>query len=62
MRREVELGDDEKGSSGVKVTVTRKGIEIFGWHDSFVGNGDVIELSWDEIEEGRRKVWQRWQR
>ena len=55
-RREIELGDDGKRSSGVQVTVTRKGMEIFGWHDHFAGNGEPIVLSWKEIEEARRKV------
>ncbi len=54
MRREVELGNTT-GRSGVGVTVTRKGIEVYGWYDSIVGMEPVI-LSWDELDNAKALV------
>jgi len=53
-RREIELGVRTR-FSGIDCTVTRKGIEIGGFFDSFVGiEGRLIP--WAEIDEARRRV------
>lgn len=53
-RREIELGISE-GGSGVDVTVTKEGIYVGGWYDSFVGiEGRLIP--WAEIDEARTFV------
>jgi len=42
-------------SSGVRVTLTRRGVEISGWHDSYVGiEGGFV--SWAEFDKARRAV------
>lgn len=46
----------EGSSSGVQLTVTRKGVEIFGWYDSFVGCSDGIHLTWADLEQMRARV------
>lgn len=55
MRREVELGTDESRSSGLKFTITRKGIEVFGWYDTYVGIEGFL-FSWDQIDQAREEV------
>jgi len=49
--RQIELG--VRGSfSGIDATVTRKGLEIGGFYDSFVGiEGRLI--TWEELDEAR---------
>ena len=48
----VKLGD---AGSGVQLTITRKGVEVFGWYDHIVG----IEggyLPWEQFDQLRRQV------
>ena len=53
-RREVELGVHRR-FSGIDCTVTRKGLELGGWYDSFVGiEGRLI--SWGELDAARARV------
>ena len=55
MTYEVFLGADPASRSGIRVAVTRKGLEVFGWYDSFVGlPGPVI--TWAVLEDARREV------
>lgn len=54
MRRQLELGVHHQ-FSGIDATVTRKGLEIGGWYDGFVGiKGRLIP--WAEMDEARRRV------
>ncbi len=54
VRREIELGVGG-ASSGIKITVLRAGVEIFGWYDHIVGiEGRLI--SWDELDRAREFV------
>lgn len=55
-RREVEIRSPHAGGSGVRLTVTRKGIEVFGWYDGGVGVDDILVVPWDEVEKARRQV------
>lgn len=43
------------GGEGVRLTVTRKGIEIVGWYDHFVGM-EPIEVPWAELDAMRERV------
>lgn len=43
-------------ASGVEVIVTRRGLEIFGWYDHFVGAGEPLSLTWDELEQMKGRV------
>lgn len=60
MRREevVDFGDRH---SGIKLTVTRRGIEVSGHYDSFIGleGGEVTWLSLDEMREKVNRVQKR---
>lgn len=49
---------DDGGSrfSGMELVATRKGVEVHGWYDSFVGIGGHITLSWDELEAMKGRV------
>jgi hypothetical protein len=47
---------DASPSSGTRLTFTRRGVEVFGWYDHFVGVGEVWALSWDELDEIRREL------
>ena len=44
--------------SGAQLTVTRRGVEVFAWYDSFVGNAETIVLTWDELDAMRERVEQ----
>ena len=53
-RRQIDLGVHHK-FSGLDCRVTRKGLEIGGWYDSFVGiEGRFI--SWEEFDAARSRV------
>lgn len=53
-RREIDLRVAH-GRSGIDCRVTRKGLEIDGWYDSFVGiEGRLIP--WDELDDARKYV------
>ncbi len=42
-------------NSGVRVTLTRRGVEVDGWYDSFAGiEGGFV--SWAEFDKARRDV------
>ena len=54
-RWEHELGTEATRNSGIKVTLTRQGIDIFGWYDTFVGiEGKTIP--WAEFDAARYAV------
>ena len=52
--RRIELGVRSR-FSGVDATVTRKGLEIGGFYDSFVGLPGRF-IPWSELDAARRKV------
>ncbi len=55
--RMIDLGTHSR-FSGIDCQVTRKGLRIGGFFDSFVGiEGRLIP--WDELDEARRKVMSR---
>jgi hypothetical protein len=62
-RREIELGTHGFGS-GLNFIVTKDGVDLGGWYDSFVGiEGRFIP--WDEIDKAReflqtRKPMREW--
>jgi len=47
---------DADPSSGTKLTFTRKGVEVIGWYDHFVGTGDGWSLSWEDLDAIREAV------
>lgn len=42
-------------AAGTKLTVTRKGVEVFAWYCGH-GCGDPIEVGWDELARLREEV------
>ena len=42
-------------SSGVRLTVTRRGLEVFGWYDNLVGCEPLV-LPWSEVDAARENV------
>lgn len=59
-RREVTFTNHDKdsrwwGHSELALTITRKGIEVTGFYDSFVGLQGIY-LTWEQVEETRRRV------
>lgn len=42
--------------SNIQVIVTRRGIEVDGWYDSFVRIGEKLCLTWRQIENARLQV------
>jgi hypothetical protein len=54
-RYEVDLTPPEflDADSGIKVTATHKGIEIFGWYDTFVGIDNPKLIPWEDINKAR---------
>lgn len=40
---------------GLRLTVTRRGIEVEGWYDSLVGLGP-IKVTWADLEAMRERV------
>lgn len=42
---------------GISVAVTRKGLEVFGFYDSFVGI-EPMTISWEDLEESRKRVFE----
>ena len=57
-RREKVFGANGESRSGVRLTVTRNGVEVFGWYDSFIGL-EPVSLTWRELEAARAEVNQR---
>lgn len=57
-RREKVFGTSDEARCGVRLTVTRFGVEVFGWYDSFVGL-EPIALAWSEVDAARAEVNQR---
>lgn len=43
-------------ASGITVTITRLGIEVFGWYDHYVGIADGQLIRWADIDEARRML------
>lgn len=39
--------------AGIKVTANYKGIEVFGWYDSFVGIDDPKQIPWADVDQAR---------
>ena len=57
-RREVEIRSPHTGpAGGVRLTVTREGIEVFGWYEGGVGVDDTLVVPWDEVEKARCQVF-----
>lgn len=53
-RREIDLGRGTP-DSGIRLIITRKGVELFGWYDHIVGiEGRAIP--WDEFDRAREFV------
>lgn len=46
---------NDAGGGGLRLTVTRKGVEVFGWYDGF-GGLEGIYLSWAEFDQARERV------
>lgn len=42
--------ETEPPPSAAKIVLTKQGIEITGWYDSFVGLGESGFISWEEFE------------
>jgi hypothetical protein len=41
--------------SAVRMTLTRAGVEIDGWYDTFVGM-DTVFVPWDEFDKLRERL------
>lgn len=48
--------ESESDRSGIRLTFTRKGVEVFGWYDHYCGIGDEQLITWAEIESIREQV------
>jgi len=54
-RKEITIrhGDD---NAGVDLTFTRKGLEVFGWFDTYAGIADGQLIEWATIDGIRKKL------
>lgn len=43
-------------TSDIILTITRKGIEVSGYYDTYVGLGDTVLITWDKIDKMREDV------
>ncbi len=41
---------------GIKLLVTRKGIEVSAWYDGWSGGIEGLSVSWQQIDEAREEV------
>jgi hypothetical protein len=55
-QREISFRSESWGSSGVDLTVTRKGLEVGGHYDGGYGGIAGFSISWAELERARELV------
>lgn len=56
MRREIYFGDVDEAPSGIRLTCTRKGIEVHAWYDGGYGGIEGFELTWEQIDDARESL------
>ena len=50
-RPDYPVREDEIRFSDVELIFTRRGIEVNGWYDSFVGIGPTVLITWKEVDD-----------
>ncbi len=55
-RKEVEFTSGNDRRTGIKLIVTRKGIEIDAWYDGGYGGMEGLSVSWQQIAEAKEEV------
>lgn len=56
---DINFTPDQNARTGISIFAHGDGIEIDGWYDSFVGLGVSAFISWEQLDELRRKARRR---